>query len=239
MQATLPQTQRLSDYTVTPVEISILALTILPFVVLIYFYPQMSERVPLFVTLGGEVSVWGEKTWLSVFRVLLLAVVTQVFCLVTKYGTLRTEVAVPIDGGDYMRQYKQSCSLTAGLWDWLRCIAALKMAAETLDTLFLSIERFKFLSRPTFIITLVVALLSIPVALYFGYRLLVLRRKVKENVVTRKPVDASHVYASVVYFNSSDSSLFVSKYLFNFANVWAWVFIGCIIAYALLVFLPG
>jgi uncharacterized membrane protein len=240
MQATLPQSQRLSDYTRIPVEVFIVALTILPFLILIYFYPQLSERVPLFMTFSGEVSVWGEKTWLSVFRVPLLAVVTQVFCLVTKYGVLKTEVAVPVDdGGDYLRLYKQSCLLTAGLWDWFRCIAALKMSAETFDTVFLSIDRLKFLSRPTFVITLVVSLLSIPIVLYYAYRLITLRRKIKGRVADTRKIDASSVYGSILYFNRSDSALFVSRYIFNFANVWAWVFLGCIIAYALLVFLPG
>jgi hypothetical protein len=38
-----------------------------------YFYPVLPERVPLFLTLSGEVAVWGEKNLLSVFRVPLLA----------------------------------------------------------------------------------------------------------------------------------------------------------------------
>jgi uncharacterized membrane protein len=54
----------------------------------------------------------------------------------------------------------------------------------------------------------------------------------------RKPVDAGRVYGGVLYFNPSDSALFVDRYVFNLANVWAWVFIACIIAYPLLVFLP-
>jgi len=243
MQATLPHSQRLSDQTNTLVEIYLVAFTVLPFLLLAYSYPFLSDRVPLFMTFTGEVSVWGEKTWLSVFRVPLIALVTQVFILLTKFGALQTEVALPVDNTGYnVELYKHSARLSAGFWDWLRCIAALKMCGETLDTIFLSIERLKFLSRPTFITTLVVALLSIPVALYYGYRWFILRRKIKEafgNVETQKPIDASHVYGSVFYFDRSDSALFVSKHLFNFGNVWTWVFIGCIVAYVLLVFLPG
>lgn len=40
------------------------------------------------------------------------------------------------------------------------------------------------------------------------------------------------------YFNPSDPDLLVNKYFLNFANKWAYVFIACIIAYPLLVFLP-
>ena len=58
------------------------------------------------------------------------------------------------------------------------------------------------------------------------------------NAKVKKPIDARRVYGGVLYFNPSDSALFVSKYAFNFANKWAYVFIACIIAYPLLVFLP-
>lgn len=243
MQMTLPQSQRLSKYTNIWVEIFVAAFTILPFLVLAYFYPVLPERVPLFMNLNGEVAVWGEKSWLSVFRAPLMAAVTQAVCLLMKDSVVQSEVALPGDNADdYARLYRQSTILSAGLWDWFRCLAAFKMSAATLDTIFLSIERFKFLSKPAFVATLIVALLSIPIALYYGYRLLILKRKIKErfgDAKTQKPVDASHVYGGVLYFNPSDSVLFVSKYVFNFANVRAWIFIACIIAYPLLVFLPS
>lgn len=237
-----PQPQRLSDHTNISVEIFVAAFTILPFLVLAYFYSALPERVPLFMTLKGEVAAWGEKNWLAVFRVALMATVTQVVCLLMKYSVLQSEVALPVEhDDDYARLYKQSAIINAGLWDWFRCIAALKMGAATLDIIFLSIERFKFLSKPAFIITFIVALLSLPVGIVYGYRLFILKREVKEKfgeVETRKPVEASRLYGGVLYFNPSDSALFVSKYVFNFANIWAWVFIACIIAYPLLVFLP-
>jgi len=242
MQTSFSQSQRLSDYTNISVEIFVVAFTILPFFALAYFYPMLPERVPLFMNLNGDVAVWGEKSWLSVFRVPLMAVVTQVVCLLMKYSIVQSEAALPIENvDDYARLQKQSTILSVGLWDWFRCLAAFKMSAASLDTIFLSIERFKFLSRPAFIITFIAALLSIPVALFYGYRLLIVKRKIKErfgDARIQKPVDASRVYGGVVYFNPSDSALFVSKYIFNFANKWAYVFIACIIAYPLLVFLP-
>lgn len=239
----LPKSHHLSEYTNVWVEIFVAAFTALPFLVVAYFYPVLPERVPLFMSLNGEVAVWGEKSWLSVFRVALMATVTQVVCLLAKYGAVRDGAASPVGGaGEHARLYQQSTSLSAGLWDWFRCIAALKMSAATLDTIFLSVERFRFLSKPAFVVTFIAALLSIPAALFYGYRLFILKREMKErfgDVEGRRPVDASRVYAGVLYFNPSDSALFVSKYVFNLANVWAWVFIACIIVYPLLVFLPS
>jgi uncharacterized membrane protein len=242
MQTPIPQSRRLSEYTNIPFEIFVVAFTVLPFFVLAYFYPALPDRVPLFMKLNGDVAVWGEKDWLSVFRVPLMAVVTQVVCLLMKYGVLQSEAALSVESADdYGRLQKQYIALNVSLWDWFRCLVAFKMSAASLDTIFLSIERFKFLSRPAFAITFIAAMLSIAGALFYGYRLLSVKRKIKErfgDAKIQKPVDARRVYGRVMYFNPADSALFVSKYIFNFGNKWVWVFIACIIAYPLLVFLP-
>ncbi len=241
MQKSLLQSQRLSDHTNIWVEIFIVVFTVMPFFVLAYFYPLLSERVPLFMNLNGEVAVWGEKNWLTVFRLPLMAAVTQMICLLMKYGVLQSKIALPAENADdFARLQKQSTVFYVGLWDWFRCLVALKMSAASFDTVFLSIERFTFLSRTAFIITLIAALLSIPVALFYGYRLFDVKRSIKAkfgDVKTIKSVDASRVYGGIFYFNPSDSAMFVSKYVFNFANRWVYVLVACIITYPLLVFL--
>jgi uncharacterized membrane protein len=242
MQTSSPRSRRLRDYTNIPFEIFIAAFSILPFFVLAYFYSALPDRVPLFMKLNGEVAVWAEKSLLSVFRVPLMAVVTQLVCLLMKYGTMQSTAVAPLDiATEQTKLQKQYLSLNAGLWDWFRWTVAFKMSAESLDTIFLSLERFNFLSRPAFITTAFAAALGVAGALRYGYRLLVARREMKEKFVdtrVRKRVEVRYVYGGVLYFNPSDSSLFVSKYIFNFANKWAWVFIASIIAYPLLVFLP-
>ena len=236
------QSQRLGDYTKIPFEIFIAAFSILPFFVLAYFYSVLPDRVPLFVKLNGEVALWAEKSVLSVFRVPLMAVVTQVVCLLMKYGTAQINAVAPLEVAvEQTKLQEQYLSLNAGLWDWFRWAVAFKMSAESVDTIFLSLERFKFLSRPAFIITETAALLGVAGAIFYVYRLLVVRREMKEkfgDARAQKPVDERRVYGGFLYFNPSDSALFAHKYVFNLANKWAWVFVACIIAYPLLVFLP-
>jgi uncharacterized membrane protein len=242
MQSPFLPPRRLSDYTNVPVEIFVAALTVLPFLVMAYFYPVLPERVPLFMNLNGDVAVWGAKSLLSVFRVPLMAAVTQVFCLLMKQSVLQSTAALPVENADeFARLHEQSTVLSLSLWDGFRCIAAFKMSAASFDTVFLSIERFNYLSKPAFIITFAAALLSVPVGLVYGYRWLAVRRKIKErfgDAKIQKPIDEGRVYGGVVYFNPSDSALFVGKYMFNFANKWTYAFIACIVAYLLLVFLP-
>ncbi len=237
------QTQPLRDLTNIKFEIFIVAFTILPFFMLAYFYSLLPERVPQFLTLTGEVETWVEKSVISVFRVPLMAVVTQIVCLLMRYGTLQSGALVSLEvASEQSKLQEQYFRLNAGLWDWFRWTVAFKMSAESLDTIFLSLEQFKFLVRPTFITTAIAALLGVTGALVYGYRLLVVRRKLKERSGDAKghqPVDARRVYGGILYFNPSDSALFASKYVFNFANKWAWVFIACIMAYPLLVFLPN
>jgi len=236
------QTQPLRDFTNIKFEIFIVAFTILPFFILAYFYPQLPERVPQFLTLTGEVETWAKKSVISVFRVPLMAVVTQIVCLLMRYGTLQYGALASLEiASEQSKLHEQYLRLNAGLWNWFRWTVAFKMSAESLSTVFLSLERFKSLARPTFIITAMASLIGVAGALVYLYRLLVVRRDMKARFgdeYVPKPVDARRVYGRALYFNPSDPALFVSKYIFNFANKWAWIFIACVITYPLLVFLP-
>lgn len=231
------------DYTRIPFEIFIVVFSVLPFFALAYLYSVLPDRVPLFMKLNGEVETWAQKSVLSVFRVPLMAVVTQVVCLLMKYGTVQFKTAAPIEIAiDQTRLEGQYLRLSAGLWDWFRWTVAFKMSFESLNTIFIGLDQFKFLARVTFFITAIAVVFGVGGALFYCYRLLVIRREIQDkfgDLRVQKPVDARHLYGAVLYFNPSDSTLFAGKYVFNFGNKWAWVFIACVIVYPLLVFLPS
>lgn len=235
------QTQPLRDLTNIRFEIFIVAFTVLPFFILAYFYSLLPERVPQFLTLTGEVATWAEKSVISVFRVPLMAVLTQIVCLLMRYGTLQSGALASLEvASEQSKLQERYLHLNAGLWDWFRWTVAFKMSAESLSTVFLSLERFKFLTRPTFVITGGASLIGVAGALFYLYRLLAVKRDMKASFgdeYVPKSVDTRRVYGGFLYFNPSDPALFVSKYIFNFANKWAWIFIACIITYPLLVFL--
>ena len=232
-------TRGLRDYTSIWFEILIAALTLVPFFMLVFFYSDLPERVPAFLKLNGEVAIWVKKSVLSVFRVPLMAVVTQIVCLLMKYGSAQSRA---LEGSTaHEKLQEQSLLLNARLWDWFRWTIAFKMSAESLDTVFLSVSRFRFLALPVFIISAIAAIVGVAGALFYVYRLLSLSRKLKKFLSshTGGVIDKTCVHAGFLYFNRSDSHLFVKKYGLNFANKWAWLFIGCFVSYPLLVFLPG
>jgi len=235
------QTQPLRDLTNIKFEILVVAFTILPFFFLAYFYPLLPERVPQFLTLTGDVRTWAPKSLSSVFRVPLMALVTQIVCLLMKYGTVQAGALASVEvGHEQPKLHEHYLRVNAGLWDWFRWTVAFKMSAESLSTVFLSLERFKSLARPTYLVTAIAALIGVAGALVYLFRLLGVRRDMKARFgdgYLPKAVDTRRVYGRVLYFNPSDPALFVSKYIFNFANKWVWLFIACIITYPLLVFL--
>lgn len=242
METAHPEPARLRDYTSVPLEVFVAASTVLPFIALAYFYDALPRSVPLFLNLGGEPAVWAEKSVLSVFRVPLMALDTQLICLLAKYGTLKTEAARGGAGaGDDGGAGRQRSGLSARLWDWLRCAAAFKMGASSLDTVLLGAERFRFLSRPAYVFTAGAALVGAAGALYYCYRLFKLGRAagaLRGVAAAPEAPDARHVYGGAFYYNPADGSVFVRRHGFNFASGWAWALIACLAAYPLLVFLP-
>ncbi len=234
--------RRLSDYTNLFFETLVATLSVAPILILIYFYSVLPDRVPVFLNLRGEVEVWAAKSVASVFRLPAMAIDLQVLCLLMKYGVVQSKPAAPAKAVEEYWQYQErSTALYAGLWDWLRCLIAFKMSAESLDILFMSNERLHFFRTPAWAIPWIAAILSIAGALFYAYRLLVVRRKMKKavrHIDREKRVDTAHVYCGIFYYNGDDSALFVDRYLFNFANKWVYVLVVCLVAYPLLVFSP-
>ena len=238
MASSETQTQR--NFTNVKFEVFIAALTVLPFFVLAYFYSQLPDRVPLFLNLTGEVETWAPKTLISVFRVPLMGVAMQIVFLLMKHGTLQSATSLEV-ASEQAKLHERYLRHNVGLWDFFRFAAAIKMSSESVNTIFLSLERFKFLAQPTFIFSAIVSLIGALGALFCLYRLLMVWRNLKArfgDAFKPRPVDQQHVYGRVVYFNPSDPNFFVNKYLLNFANKWTWLLIACILSYPLLVFLP-
>jgi uncharacterized membrane protein len=233
---------RFSDYTNIPFEVFIATFTVLPIVVLIYFYPVLPQSIPEYLNLRGEVEVWGRKSFASVLRLPLMAIDLQMLCLLMKYGLWHGQIGYTFESTEkYKIDREESLKLQMSLWDWFRALIAVKLGASSLEVIFLSIELFHFLSTVVRVISWTAAILGIAGIVFYGYRLVMVDRKLKEaggKYKAAQQIDSSHLHGGILYYNPADPSLFKDKYLFNFANKWVYLFLGCLLCLPLLMFLP-
>lgn len=215
--ATSRPSPRLSDYTSIPVEIIVASFSVLPIFLLIYFYPILPERIPVFLNLSGEVEVWATKSVASVFRLPAMALDLQAICLLMKYGAVRYQTTLPAENTESYQ--RRSAALSARLWDWLRCFNGVKMSAESLSILFMSDGRLHFLRTPAWAVAWIAAILGVAGALFYCYRLLIIKREMKEAVSKAYAVRRA------------------PKHVFSFDKR-TYALAACLIAYTLLVFWP-
>ena len=225
--STPPPLRRFRDYTNRPLEVFIAICTVLPIVVLIYFYPLLPERVPEYLNLRGEVELWSNKSFVSVFRLPLIAIDLQILCLLTKYGVWQGR---PVAPGDALLK------TSLNLLDWFRAFIAIKLGASSLETVFYSFERFHSFTTATRITSWVTSILGIVGAVFYSYRLLTLSRKLKKEgpLKTSRPQSSGRTF----YYNREDPSWFTEKHLPNFGNKWIYIFLACLLCLPLLMFWP-
>jgi uncharacterized membrane protein len=235
------QSGETNKYTNSRFEIFIIVFTLLPFLVLACFYSQLPDRVPLFMNLRGEVEVWTDKNLLSVFRVPLMAVVTQIFCLLMRQEPLRGKTILPGNvPEEFTTLQEKAALLNVGLWDWFRVVVAVKVSGASIFDVFLGFESLRILTKTAFVLSGVAALSSIVAALVYGYRWFRVKSEIKTrfgDVKSQTQIETEKSYG-IFYFNPADSAMFHSKYILNFGNKRTYVFIACIVVYPLLVFAP-
>jgi uncharacterized membrane protein len=239
--STPPPLRRFRDYTNLPFEVFIAICTVLPIVVLIYFYPLLPERVPEYLNLHGDVEVWGHKGFASVFRLPLMAIDLQVLCLLTKYGVWQGRPVPPVEAvGNSAIHREDSFKTSLNLLDSFRFFIAIKLAASSLENVFYSFERFHSLTTATRITSWVASILGIGGVVFYSYRLLTLSRKLKkQSDYAKGPLKTSRSQSQgIFYYNREDPSWFTDKHLPNFGNKWVYIFLACLLCLPLLMFWP-
>ena len=208
-------------------ELFILACTVLPILILIYWYPSLPDRVPEYLTLRGEVSTWSQKSVASVFRLPLMAIDLQALCLLAKYGVWQAGVSKTDLDSD------RSSRLTFALVDWLRAFIAVKLCTSSLEAIVFSVERYQHLSVLTRAISWASSLAGIVIALWYLFRLL------KHEGKQQPGESGSEGSAkSATYFDPADPAWLSSNHRVNFGNKWTYVFLLCLTALPLLMFWP-
>jgi uncharacterized membrane protein len=228
------------DHTNVGLELIIVALTLLPFLALLFFYSSLPERIPEYLNLNGDVAVWGRKSVFSIFRLPLMALDLQMVCVLMKYGMWQGSANRSAEDREPSATYrKDPIKLSLNLWDWFRAFIAIKLAASSIEIIFYSIERFHSLTTLTRITSWAASVLGIAGAAFYGYRLLTVNQKLKEAGSFRIPREISRQHSrGIFYYNPDDPSWFSDRYSPNLANKWVYLFLACLLCLPVLMFLP-
>lgn len=242
------KTRHLSDYTSLALEISIVVLTIAPVLLLIYYYPQLPERIPVHWNWRGVADGWARKSYFSVFSLAAMLVYMQGLLLAVKHGVLGVKMTLPAEHTeDYLRLKEEALALTVRFMDWMRPLLCILLGSMTANIAFSAIEGLHFLSSVVAIATWVCVALMLVATATAIYRFYKIDRRLKlvvGRVYVQRQKDAAHWHlGGLVYFNREDPALFVEKlvgwgYTFNMGNKWVYLYLAIMIAVPVLLILP-
>jgi uncharacterized membrane protein len=211
--------RRLGDYTKIFIEIAVTLLTVAPIFLLIYYYPDLPERIPVHWNWRGEPDRWAKKSFGTVFFLPMMAIYLQGLFLLLKHGLLQTKMTLPAERTEeYLKGKEEMLETTIRMGDTLRVELAFMMGCLALN--FISMSWVTGISMFSI-------LLIIGTCIFYIYKLVSIDRMLKKTVgrvyVQRKS-DAEHWYGGgLFYYNPDDPSLFVEKmmgigYTLNMGN---------------------
>jgi uncharacterized membrane protein len=231
--------RHLSEYTSIWLEAVVLMLTVVPSLFLIYYYPQLPERIPVHWDWRGRPDNWARKSFASVFFLSMMLVYLQGLFLLVKHGLLTVKMTLPFERAEeYLRGKEEFLATVMKLVDWLRVLIALMMSALLVNIVFSSVERLRYLTPVAATVDAMSTLLLVASCIYFTVRLVRLDRRLKRvagRVYVQRGRDAAHWYAGgLFYYNPDDPALFVEKlvgfgYTFNMANRRVYFYLAYII----------
>lgn len=217
--------RRLLDYTNIWWELAIILLTIIPFGILIHYYPQLPETIPVHWNASGEADGWQAKSIFSVFFIPFLGLYLQIFLLFTKEDVVKARFRVPAEKAEEIFPLKGISHLAnIGILDWSRLMITVLFGA--ISFLLLSVIATEFMAT---IITIIlwtgVALLLIGLS-YYIYQIILANRQIKEiagQIIFQTSNEEQGWSDGLFYNNADDVAFFIEKpggvgYTFNFAS---------------------
>ena len=242
------RTRRLADYTNLGLEIIVVLLTIAPVLVLVYYYPQLPERIPTHWNWKGEPDEWARKSYLAVFSLSAMLVYMQGLLLVVKQGVLGVKMTLPAEHTeDYLRLKEEALTLTVRFMDWMRLLLCILLGSLAANIAFSAIEHLRFLSGVAAIaewVSSILMFVATAVAIYRFYKIDRCLKTEVGRVYVQRQRDAAHWYlGGLIYFNREDPALWVEKlvgwgYTFNLGNRWVYLYLAIMIAVPVLLALP-
>ncbi len=237
--------RRFHDHTSIPFEVAIAALAVAPFLVLIYFYPEIPARVPIHYNFRGDADGWARKSVGMVFMLPFMTVYMQGLFFMMKQGLMEVKITLPAEHTEEYYHFKeQSLIATMRLMDWIRVTVTVMFAGLSLNMIFTTMSQFQFMKGVITITTMISSAAMVTVTGYYIIRLFKINHDLKNatgRVYVETSRDAARWYSGgLVYCNPDDPSLFVEKrlgigYTMNFGNKRAYLYLAYIVGLPLIV----
>lgn len=236
--------RHLSEYTSLYLEAVIMLLTVAPSLFLLYYYPQLPEKIPAHWDWLGRPDGWVQKSFASVFFLSLMLFYLQGLFLLMKHGLLGVKMTLPAERAEeYLRGKEEFLRVVMKMMDAVRFLVAAMMSALLLNIVFTSVAHLKPFTFVVVVVDLSSTFLLVAVCAYYIVQLVMIDRSLKRSVgrvYVQRGRDAAHWYAGgLFYYNPDDPAVFVEKlvgfgYTFNMANRRVYIYLAYMILLPLL-----
>ena len=224
--------RRLADYTHPWLEATILLMAGAAFALLIHYYPQLPERMPVHWNPSGEPDRWARKSFMTVFFLPTLGVYLHAFFLVLKHDITHAKMTLPAaHTEEFLRGKERYLSANLRLIDWARASVALLFFDITLLMLVTTVNES---SRYASLVNVAVWVTAAGMIAGIAYYILRMKRindrlrRVAGEWYVQRPADERHWrHGGLTYYNPEDPALVVEKlvgygYTLNMAHRGVW-----------------
>jgi uncharacterized membrane protein len=226
----------LRDFSSYWLELSVIFSTIIPFSILIFYYPALPEVVPVHWNASGEADRWAQKSLSSVFFVPALAVFLQIFLIIFKQDIIQARFRVPAEYAERVLSLKEiSLRANAGLIDWCRLVLGLLLG--TVGLLVLSPILEPSLAAALNHSTWAFLTMLLAGTAFYLYRMILVSREIKSltgQVTFQTANEMAGWTDGLFYYNPQDTAFMVEKpggvgYTINFAHKRSLIYLALIL----------
>ncbi len=223
--ATPLKPRRLPDFTNFWVKFVVITLAIIPFGVLIFYYPRLPDIVPIHWNAAGEADGWAKKDFSSIFFLPILTAFLQIFWIILKQDIIKARFRVPAEQAEKILSLKEiSLQANVGMVDWCRLVCGVLLG--TVALLVLSTIAPPSVAAALNICTWASLVLMLSGMAFYLYRMILVNREIKAltgQITFQTAAEMEGWTDGLFYYNRNDPAFMVEKpggvgYTINFAH---------------------
>ena len=208
--------RRLSEYTNVPLELVLMVLLIVPSLILLTYWPQLPERIPVHWNALMQPDRWAPRSWRVLVLIPLTTLWLQGLLLWVKASMLQMKMPLPAQNtAQYFELKERSVKLLMRFFDAVRLLLAVLFGTIMLTTIFSAQPSLKPLERVAGIVIWACVPVLVGSVIYVVARSIQLNRQMRGLSGDRLPSgsgdDSGWYVGGTFYYNPNDPALFVER----------------------------